>query len=243
MKKKTRKLVTRILLLCAALAVVAAIIISKTNKPPERNFIVNPGFEEGDLAWQWLAWSKGWAPFKISGKKSRSGTSSAHLDVRSKGETRSTIVWGVVQEITLSTGAPDCLEGYYFVDSWERGALKQYIQVVIIDLSKKHRAGNAQMRYIISGVDKPPYNLSNAHYVFVDPEKKTTPEKKRWVRFTINPASDFKRFWNYIPPAGHRLRLLFEARFDGKKPGSPDVKTGVYYDDLYLGPAASGHCD
>jgi hypothetical protein len=242
MQRQSKRLYGRIFLILAALAVVAGVILSKEMGGTERNLIVNPGFEEGDKGWQWLQWSKGWAPFQISRSKARSGSSSALLPVRSEGESRSTIVWGVVQELSVGEDTIDCLEGHYYVDDWERGAANQYIQTVIIDLSKKLDNGNAQVRYILSGMDRPPYNLGNAHYVFVDPGKKKVPTQKKWVLFTINPASDFKRLWGYEPVKGHRLRVLFEARFDNHMKMDRQAAADVYYDDLYLGPATSRRC-
>jgi hypothetical protein len=242
MKRRTARLV-KIVIAAAAVIAVALVIVSKVRGPEARNVLSNPGFEQGDKGWQWLSWSKGWAPFVISGKRPRTGASAALLAVRSKGDVRSTIVWGVVQELTLPIPMPDCLEGYYYVDGWTRGARNQYIQAVIIDLSQTYSNGNAQIRYILSGVDTQPYNLGNAHYVFADPAKPTTPPAGTWIRFSLDPAGDFERDWKYVPAAGHKLRVLFEARYDNHGPGDAEAKADVYYDDLYLGPATRGHCD
>jgi len=252
MKKKQKRTLLRVLLVAAVAAGLVLIIVSKKNGAPEPegrvqpdsgdNILPNGGFEDGDRAWQWLSWSKGWAPFAVSRKVSRSGSASALLDVSSAGDTRSTIVWGVVQEIELPVAMPDCLEGYYYVDGWQRGAAKQYLQAVIIDLSKQLKNGNAQMRYILSGVTSEPYNLGNAHYLFLDPARKTTPASRTWILFKTDPKQDFEKNWGYVPAAGHRLRVLFEARFDSRLPGDAEARAAVHYDDLYLGPAGAGHC-
>jgi hypothetical protein len=252
MKKNTKRTLFRVILVAAVAAGLVLVVVSrsdKTTEPAEEeqpaggdNILPNGGFEEGDRAWQWLSWSKGWAPFAISRKVARTGSASALLDVSSSGDTRATIVWGVVQEIELPGPMPECLEGYYYVDLWQRGAAKQYLQAVIIDLSRQLKNGNAQMRYIISGVTTQPYNLGNAHYVFLDPARKTTPARKTWSLFKTNPKQDFEKNWGYVPAAGHRLRVLFEARFDSRTSEDPDARAAVHYDDLYLGPAGAGHC-
>ncbi len=254
MGKKDRQKIGRsvlaaaIFVLAAGAAIVGGITIKKRVKAirgesvDSKNLLVNPGFEEGKVGWHWLHWSKGWAPFQISRDKSRSGDFSALLPVRSEGESRSTIVWGVVQEALVGSDPIDCLEGYYYVDRWERGAKSQYIQAVIIDLSRKLDSGNPQIRYILSGMDHPPYNLGNARYVFLDRERRKSPPQKKWVRFNADPAADFKTFWGYRPSRQHRLRVLFEARFDARSATSPQAMANVYYDDLFLGSKVSGRC-
>jgi hypothetical protein len=252
MKKNAKRTLFRVILVAAVAVGLVLLIVSKTERAPEpveeeppgegHNILPNGGFEEGEKAWQWLSWSKGWAPFAISRKVARTGSASALLDVSSAGDPRTTIVWGVVQEIELPVSMPDCLEGYYYVDQWQRGAARQYLQAVIIDLSQQLKNGNAQMRYILSGVTTQPYNLGNAHYVFLDPARKTTPARKTWILFKTNPKQDFEKNWGYVPPAGHKLRVLFEARFDSRTPADPDARAAVHYDDIYLGPAGAGHC-
>ena len=225
------------------LAIIGGYIAGKKRLMSRNNLLKNSGFENGKEGWQWLEWSGGWAPFKISDKIFRSGIRSAYLPVDSTGESRRTVVWGVVQEVTVKKCHIDCLEGYYYVGRWERGANKQYLQVVIIDLSRKVKGGgNAQIRYILSGVDSPPYNLGNAHYVFVDSDRRKDPKIKKWIYFSMDPSFDFATQWGYEPKEGHLLRVLFEARFDDYILGQGRALADVYYDDLYLGPRTPIHC-
>ncbi len=206
------------------------------------NLLTSPGFENDAGAWQWLRWSKNWAPFEITGQRTRQGLGAVRFPLRSEGDKRNTVVWGAVQEITLQKPMPDCLSGYYFVDSWQRGAPKQYLQVVVIDLGRPPFAskGGKQIRYILSGVDQEPYaGMQNGRYVFVDPKRKTVPPTGKWTGFSLSPASDFKRLWGYVPPAGNDIRLLFEARFDGRGRQDRPVQADVYYDDLFFGSADS----
>jgi len=233
---KSRKLIIMALIFLESLILLGSfLILHIDNVPRGHNLILNPGFEEGEIGWEWLQWSKAWAPFEICTNRSYEGSRSALLKVSSAGENRSTIVWGVVQEIGIPDEFPDCLEGYYLVEKWSRGAEKQYVQVVIIDLTKKVLGSNAQIRYILSGVNTSPLNLKNAHYVFVDPERKTQPIQGRWIKFSINPSKNFEENWGYIPSSGHRVRLLFEARFDSREEDDLDSEAYVYYDNLYFG--------
>lgn len=241
--KKKKKLII-VLIFSGILTSLVGLKLCEDNVPTEHNLILNPSFEKSGMEWKWLQWSSGWAPFEISTNRSHQGSHAALLKVSSAEQNRSTVVWGVVQEITIAGRFPTCLEGYYFVEKWSRGAERQYIQVVIIDLTEKVLDGkvNPQIRYILSGLDKLPYILVNAHYVFVDPERKIEPIQGSWVKFSMNPLKDFKENWGYIPSSGHTVRLLFEARFDNRKKDDPNSEAYVYYDDLYFGQSSPTHC-
>ena len=130
------------------------------------NLLANPGFEQGEVGWHWLEWSKGWAPFRISRNLAYEGDASVLLPLRSQNDARSTIVWGAVQEVELTEALPGCIEGYYYVDKWSRGAERQYLQLVIIDLSRDVGQGNAQLRYVVSGAETQPHQIG--FYSFED---------------------------------------------------------------------------
>ncbi len=207
-----------------------------------RNMLANPGFELGEKGWEWLSWSKGWAPFEISTGRRHQGQRSVLLPVRSAGDPRRTIVWGVVQEVVLGEQFPECMEGWYLVSRWKRGAPKQYLQAVIISDVKTPKGADQQIRMIITGMDVPSYNLTNARYFFADPDKPVTPPLETWVHFDLEPAKWFAEAWGALPPAGTRLRVFYEARFDDRGPDD-EVIAEVYFDDVYLGPRARGHCE
>lgn len=208
--------------------------------PDAQNLIANPGFESGLDAWTWLDWSKGWAPYKLSSSRVRSGQHALHLPILSDAK-RSTIVWGGVQEITLQGDIPECIEGYYYVENWVHEDWKQYLQLVVIDLTHPlgDKRGDAQLRYVISGSSTPPLSISNAQYLFV--ERSESPKIGQWTRFQVNPRRDFMQSWNYTPAAGAKLRILFEGRYDLHKSAIP-ARGDVFYDDLYFGPKTASHC-
>ena len=207
------------------------------------NLLVNPSFEDGLDKWIWLDWSKGWAPFALSSDHAHSGRYSLHLPLYSA-DKRQTVVWGGVQEVELPGDIPECIDGYYFVENWETGNWKQYLQLVVIDLTHPlpDRGGQAQLRYIVSGSKEPPLNISNAQYLFVENERRARPVEGKWTYFSVNPKKDFYENWKYIPQSGSKLRLLFEARYDHHRTTIP-ARGDVYYDDLYFGPKTPGHCE
>ena len=206
------------------------------------NLLTNPGFESGTDGWVWFDWSKGWNPFSHDTHHAYEGRGSIHFSL--KDDDRQTSVWGAVQELTLETEIPECVEGYYYVDDWVRGEWKQYLQLVIIDLSHtlgKNR-GQAQLRYVISGASQPPLNISNARYLFVETVRRETPVLKKWTKFSINPRVDFQKSWQYIPTKGATLRVLFEARYDLHRPDQAAASGEVYFDNLYMGPKTASRC-
>lgn len=206
------------------------------------NLLVNPGFESGLDGWTWLDWSKGWSAFELSADRARSGKHSLKLPVFSA-DRRQTVVWGGVQEITLPGDIPECIDGYYYAENWTAGDWKQYLQLVVIDLTHPlpDRGGQAQLRYIVSGSAEPPLSISNAQYLFAEKTRRERPVEGRWTYFSVNPRRDFAAGWQYAPGAGAKLRVLFEARYDYHRSDAP-ARGDVYYDDLYFGPKTDKHC-
>ena len=216
----------------------------RTSAPVEEhtNILKNAGFEADTQEWKWLDWSKGWSAFELAHDHAYEGKASLYLPVRSDG--RPTIVWGAVQELTLDDDIPECVEGYYYVDQWQSGEWKQYLQFVVIDLSHTlgEKMGQAQLRYIVSGAVTPPLNISNAQYLFAETHRREIPVIKRWTKFSVNPKEDFEKNWGYTPTKGAQLRLLFEARFDHHFKQANPALADVYFDNLYMGPKTATRC-
>lgn len=208
----------------------------------EVNLLANPGFENGLEGWTWLDWSKGWSAYALSNYRAYEGKQSLYLPILSS-DSRPTVVWGGVQEITLTEDIPECVEGYYLVENWQTGDWKQYLQFVVMDLSHSlgENRGMSQLRYIISGSEVPPLQIRNAQYLFVEKTRRATPVTGRWTYFSLNPREDFEKNWHYTPGSGSTLRLLFEGRFDGHVTEEP-ARGDVYYDALYFGPKTSTRC-
>ena len=217
-------------------------ITGKASVTEEGNLLVNAGFEAGLGGWQWLDWSKGWSGYKLSSDHAYEGLQSLHLPVFSA-DRRPTVVWGGVQEGMLPDDIPECIDGYYYVENWQTGDWKQYLQLVVIDLSHSlgEGRGQSQLRYIVSGSKEPPLEISNAQYLFVEKERRAVPPQGQWTYFSVNPRRDFLENWHYVPPKGNKLRVLFEARFD-KHTATQPARGDVYYDQLYFGPKTANHC-
>ncbi len=204
-------------------------------KTGRNNLLLNPGLEKGSNGWIYPEWSKAWAlgGFEISEKVSRRGKRSAWLHFEGKPAPGNTVIRGIMQE--LKPGRfPEVISGYYKIDNWQRGALKQYLQFVVIVWQNKYNAPNHQIRYILSGVTHQPYNMSNAHYIILN-KQQTEPVEGKWIRFETNVLKDFQEKWKETPAGYEKIQVFFEARYDSWSPGSPKVLMDVYYDDLFVG--------
>ncbi len=204
------------------------------------NIFANPSFEEGRDPWISLeteAWGK---PFSVSDAQAQSGANSALLEMRSdEPGLLDARRYGVVQEVTPEE-FPEVLSGCYYVERWEKGTPKQYLQVAVIAFDATNippeagGAPNYQMRYVLTGVEEPPFTLTNGRFVLVGREE---PEVGRWIQFERNVRRDFEELWGAVPEGFSNLRILFEVNWDERQPSDGPSVADVYYDDLYLGPA------
>ena len=220
------------------LSVVLAVAGGCQRKPKEKgpstlNLFKNPGFEKGKKPWTTMAtplWSKS---FKVTGAQAHSGQKSAYLEVRSAGQLGGR-VFGVVQEVEPNT-FPKVISGYYRVEKWQKSTTLQYLHVAVIADSTDLRGNyvNHQIRYMLGGIKERPYEIENAKFIVVKSEE---PALGKWVQFKRDIAEDFRKQWGAVPKEFSSIRVLFEARYEQKKPEEPEVVADVYYDDLYIGP-------
>lgn len=198
------------------------------------NYFPNPGFEEGADPWFTLEETAG---FRVTDEYAHSGSNSAVLEMDDPADASGQgKVYYLVQDLTPEE-LPEVVEGYYRVENWERGTRLQYLQFVVIALGPDNNptaSTNFQLRYIIGGIDAPPFDIGNAHFVFLS---RDDPVLGEWTEFSANIREDFERLWGVIPENFDSLRLLFEVRWDHKSSGSGAPRADVYYDDLYLGDA------
>jgi len=210
------------------------------------NLLANPGFEEGEAGWTYPVESEAWGHFEVVESPVHRGRRAAHLRLRAGPEDQTNAVWilGVMQEIRPER-FPDVLGGFYRVESWEKGAeaTDLYLQAVAIIWSDE--AGvvinhgrpsssaiqNYQLRFYLAGVREPPFLLGNAKFDFVS---KQPPRPGEWTYFEIPLREQFQRQWGLVPEHYDRLRVLFEARWDARPPGS-SIVADAYFDDLFLG--------
>lgn len=202
------------------------------------NLLINPGFEAGSEPWFSMDTPAWGTPFRVTDTVAHSGGRSAILEMRAGPEVTGPKVFGVVQEISPAR-FPELLSGYYRVQNWLRGTEKQYLQFVVIVIGATNLPGgfgNHQIRYPLAGIDKQPFEISNAHFIYLGSQEPVT---DRWVYFETNVGEDFRKLWGAVPEGFETIRVLFEVRYDDKQAGSGEVKANVFYDDLYVGPASA----
>jgi hypothetical protein len=200
------------------------------------NVFENGSFETGSDPWISLTTAAWGMPFSVSSHVAHGGAHSAYLQLRASPDASGAKVFGVVQEVSPDR-FPEVLSGYYYVDDWIKGTPKQYLQFAVIAFGVKNLPGgyaNHQIRYPLAGINAEPFAISNAKFRFLSREE---PATGQWVYFERPVARDFEELWGAVPQGFEKLRVLFEVRYDDKLAGS-EGKADVYYDDLYLGPAA-----
>jgi hypothetical protein len=196
--------------------------------------LINPGFEEGKTGWTSLETEVWFPDFNISTDVVHGGTQAAHLEMRPQA-TEPTLIFGVVQEVTPEE-FPGQVSGFYRVDNWQRATPKQYLQIVVIAWEAENRPpqfNNHQIRYILGGIDQPPFRIDNAKYIFLNTGE---PQQGEWLPFTLNVRQDFIDQWGEAPEGFEFIRLLFEVRYDERTSGQ-NPTADVYYDDLHVGDA------
>ncbi len=222
---------------------------SQPRVPPgfHGNLLENPGFESGEAGWSYPMESPYWGKYEVVESPVHSGRRAAHLRLRAGREDRSNATWieGVMQE-PAPERFPDVMGGFYRVDTWEKDAdeLHLYLQAVAIvgtpdaasvidpaNPAANAGLGNYQLRFYLAGISDPPFLLRNAKVAFV---AKGGPELGRWTYFEIPLRAEFDRQWGAVPAGYDKLRVLFEARWDNRPPGSR-VEADAYFDDLFLG--------
>ncbi|MEX0786032.1 MAG: DUF192 domain-containing protein, partial [Dehalococcoidia bacterium] len=203
------------------------------------NAFANGSFEDGAGPWYSLDTEAWGSPFTLSQGQALDGENSAKLELRSE-EGGQAKVFGVVQEVS-PTEFPERVSGSYYVERWEKGTPKQYLQVVVIVWEADNvpaelagRVSNHQMRYIMAGAAEQPTLIANARYVMVSLDE---PSVGEWVPFELDVRQDFEQLWGDVPRGYDRIRVLFEVRWDDRQSSDGPSAADVYYDDLYFGPA------
>lgn len=197
------------------------------------NLFRNASFEEGSDPWYSLADDPS-ADFQLTDDLAHTGTMSAHLHMDDPASASGDKVYYLIQDVDPEE-FPEYLEGYYRVENWDHQTTRQYLQFVVIALNPNNFpsfASNYQIRYILAGIDSPPFEIGNAHFQFLTREE---PVQGEWVHFSTNLREDFQRLWNAVPSGYTSLRILFEVRWDKKSSNDGAPRADAYYDDLYVG--------
>lgn len=216
----------------AGLATVTAACNDGESAPSgeDGNLFGNPSFEEGRDPW----FSLKPPDFRLSNDIDHSGGHSAYLPLEATEEEVNEKIIYLVQEVEPEE-FPQMISGFYRVENWNKGTEKQYLQFVVIAFGVDNLPGdyaNHQIRYLLAGIDEPPFAIANAQFVFLSEED---PVEGEWVEFERNLAADFRELWGDEPEGFDKIRVLFEVRYDDKLAGEGPLGADVYYDDLYMG--------
>ena len=205
---------------------------------PGFNMLVNPGFEDGTAPWWFFPDRPHWGGFTVTTAHAAEGRWSARLELLCD-ETHpppdKAHIRGVIEDIRAPV-FPTIVSGEYFVETWERGTIDQYIQFVVIVAAAEMTGGplgNTQIRYLLAGIDHPPFDIQNARFFYVTREE---PVVGRWVHFERNLVDDFVALWGEVPKQFSHVRVLFEVRWDNLDVQNPPrLHSVVHFDDLHLG--------
>jgi hypothetical protein len=215
-----------------------AIVVTNVPDVSGFNMLQNPGFEDGTEPWWYFPDRPHWGGFTVTTAQALSGRWSARLDLLcdeqhpppSKAHIR-----GVIQNVQTPV-FPARVSGDYYVETWEKGTVDQYIQFVVIVAGVPMTGGavsNTQIRYLLAGIDHPPFDIANAKFFYVTKEE---PQVGKWVHFERDLVQDFTELWGSIPAQFEHVRVLFEVRWDNVDLANPPrLHSVVYFDDLYLG--------
>mgnify|MGYP005833651517 CR=1 FL=1 len=200
---------------------------------PPGNLLANPGFENGRDGWKWMDWSQHWVDFDIREGKAHSGKKSAYLKLDYGDDAPKVRIHGLVQELKPSR-FPDVIRGWYRVENWKRGSNLQYLQFVTIVWGGHPQFKNYQIRYILAGINSPPYDMRNVKYIIL-PDATLNPTQNKWIEFKASMIKDFEKLWGIIPRGYDKIVFLFEARYDAGVTKGMRVRADVYFDDIYVG--------
>ncbi|MBI5486631.1 MAG: hypothetical protein HY905_04820 [Deltaproteobacteria bacterium] len=202
------------------------------------NMLMNPGFEDGTEPWWYFPDRAHWGGFTVSTARAAEGRWAARLELlcdESHPPPDKAHIRGVIQDISTPV-FPTIVSGNYYVETWERGTVDQYIQFVVIVAGAAMAGGpmeNIQIRYLLAGIDHPPFDIQNAKFFYVTREE---PVVGRWIHFERNLEDDFIALWGAPPDQFSHVRVLFEVRWDNVDVQNPPrLHSVVYFDDLHLG--------
>lgn len=201
------------------------------------NLLANGSFEQGRDPWYDFQRPDKpyWGTFEISDARAFDGHHSLLLRLDSEDFPGAIGIAGAAQDVPLAA-LPHKLSGRYRVDSWERGAQFQYIQVVAMAFGASNfaelNAPSAQLAFVLAGIDRSPFRISNRRFAFAGPLE---PELGRWIPFEFDLHQQFERHWGKVPAEIEKLRFFAEARFDGfARTGGRRARALVYFDALRL---------
>ncbi|MCB1229953.1 MAG: hypothetical protein KDN19_06790 [Verrucomicrobiae bacterium] len=210
------------------------------------NLLENASFENGRAPWVSLTDSSPfWRDFDLSDTVAHSGRHSARLPLDSLRQNQSgTWVWGVARDIETDH-LPRTVSGFFHVHGWQQGTPNQYLQAIVLLMPTEEGFPQVfddpivplQLSWVLGGINREPFYIQNRKFIFAGDLE--VPQD-RWVGFEFDLHRDFKEQWGFVPEKFAKIRIIFEARYDGWQLGQGEVSGDVFYDDLYLGDAPFG---
>jgi len=217
-------------------------VVPTLPRPPataadDGNYLANPSFEDTDSPWTSLEPPD----FERDTEVAHSGGASARLPFEIEGPRERPAISYLVQEVTAQP-FPEKISGWYRVENWQRGTLKQYLQFVVIVFGAENSPDfegwpedaqiNYQIRYPLVGIASEPFTINNATFEFVT--RDLEPTQGEWVYFERPLAADFEETWGEVPRDYEGIRLLLEVRVDDKNEDTL-AAADVWYDDIFMG--------
>lgn len=219
--------------------------------PNEVNLLSNASFEMGKQGWVSMMAQNpvAWRDFELS-DHSYAGEQSVLLQMDSaEQELGGTRIWGVMQEFPVSK-VPRVITGHYYVEDWVKGTAKQYLQAVVLltiadiqgaapEIGFDPRHITTQIAWVLGGVAKEPFKIGNRKFIFLNAGE---PIQNAWQPFEIDIHQGLAEAWGIDASLVKlfKLRIFFEARYDGFESGDKPVAGKVYFDELsVLGLAAT----
>ena len=222
--------------LCALLLGLAG-CAAATEYDSQPNLLVNGSFEQGRDPWYDFQRPDKpyWGTFEVSDAQAVDGRHSLLLRLDSADFPGPIGIAGAAQDVAVAA-LPRTLSGRYRVDSWERGARAQYIQLVVMAFGASNFPelnASAQLALVLAGIDRPPFRIDNRRFVFTGPLE---PELGRWIPFEFDLHQQYEQHWEKVPAEIANLRFFAEARFDGfARAEGRRARARVYFDALRLG--------
>jgi len=208
---------------------------------PDSNLLADPSFESIDATpWRTFAGrSPAWVGFTIDDDRALHGQRSLliTLDSSDPDQPDATAVHGAYQQLR-PRGLPRYMSGAYFVESWERGATNQYLQIVVIVQSPYPRPrgfsySSMQVAVPLAGVTEDPIRIANRRFLIDCPPE---PPVGEWVYFEHDIHELLESLWGVRPEQFSFVRVFVEARYDNRNTDRDPARALVRFDDIYLGP-------
>lgn len=200
------------------------------------SLLANGDFETGRAPW--FSYDKRYmGTFGVTQGAPTIGARSAVLTLDEAGAVRDGMrLTSCAQDLPVTT-LPATLAGRYYIETWEPGDARPWIEVCIaverLD-ALPARKGYTQMGYPLAGVIEPTFKLANRRNVGPGTNEVVT---GRWIDFELPVQAAFAEHWNLQSDECKAIRVWCTTRvhaYDAE--ARPPFAVKVRFDDLRLLP-------